>query len=531
MLSHADLLLTNARVLTMEGRQPLAEAVAVQGETIVAVGSALEIAGLKGARTRVIDCQGLTLLPGFIDAHCHLLALAGSLTGIDCHPENVPSIVELKQAVQQQARRTPPGHWIRGYGYDEVSLTERRHPNRFDLDEVAPRHPVRLDHRSGHATVLNTLGLGLAGIHRGTADPVEGMIKRGEGSSEPSGVLLEMSTFLRERLGPSRDKAEFDAGIARANRMLLEYGVTSVQDAGPGNDLARWSTFRDLIKSERLQSRVTMMAGATQMDECVTAGMGWGVGDDRLRLGHAKIMLTLTTGSLHPNVGELQQLVAAAHRGRFPVAVHAVEAEAVAAAVQVIREEPRTVAAQDQPLGVKLPPDRIEHCSECPPELIAQVKKSGAAVVTQPGFIYWNGDSYLERVEPGLLPHLYAIGALTRDHVPVGFGSDAPVIDPDPWAAIYAAVTRLTRKGSWLPEGEKDRRGQQVSVIDALRMYTTGGAWADGSQARKGSIRAGKLADLVLVDADPTRVAPSGLKSIKAVLTIIGGKVVWNGGL
>ncbi len=497
----------------------------------MAVGGASEIAGLRGARTRVIDCQGFTLLPGFIDAHCHLLALAGSLTGIDCSPEKVPSIEELKKRVQQQARRTPPGHWIRGYGYDEVSLTEHRHPNRFDLDEVAPRHPVRLDHRSGHATVLNTLGLGLAGIHQGTADPVEGVIERDEASGDPTGILLELSTFLRERLGASRDKAEFDAGMARANQMLLEYGVTSVQDAGPGNGLARWSTFQDLVKAKRLQPRVTMMAGAAHINECVTAGMGWGAGDDRLRLGHAKIMLTLTTGSLHPNVGELQQLVAAAHRGGFPVAVHAVEAEAVAAAAQVVHKEPRPAPAQDQPLGVKLPPDRIEHCSECPPELIARVKTSGAAVVTQPGFIYWNGDSYLERVEPGLLPHLYAIGALTRDHVPVGFGSDAPVIDPDPWAAIYAAVTRLTRKGSWLPEGEKDRRGQQVSVIDALRMYTTGGAWADGSQARKGSISAGKLADLVLVDADPTRVAPSGLKSIKAVLTIIGGKVVWNGGL
>jgi predicted amidohydrolase YtcJ len=531
MVPRADLLLTNARVLTMEHRQPLAEAVALQGETIMAVGGASEVTGLKGPNSRVIDCQGLTLLPGLIDAHCHLLALASSLTGIDCRPEKTRSIGELKKAVQQQARKTRPGQWIRGYGYDELSLAEHRHPNRFDLDEVAPHHPVRLDHRSGHATVLNTLGLGLARINRHTAEPPEGVIERDEGSSEPTGVLLEMSTFLRERLGTSRDEAELDAGIARANRMLLEYGITSVQDAGPGNDLTKWSTFQDLIESEKLQSRVTMMAGAAHIGECVNAGMCCGAGDDRLRLGHAKVMLTLTTGSLQPEIQELRQLVAATHRAGFPVAVHAVEAEAVAAAARVLQEGPRSVPAQGQPLGLDLPPDRIEHCSECPPELIARVKKSGAAVVTQPGFIYWNGDSYRERVEPGLLPHLYAIGTLTSAGIPVGFGSDTPVIDPNPWPAIYAAATRRTRNGSYLSEGEEDHLGQQVSVIDALRMYTTGGAWAEGTQTRKGSISAGKLADMVLVDADPTRVVPSELKIIKAILTIIGGKVVWDGGL
>jgi predicted amidohydrolase YtcJ len=528
MLSHADLLLTNARVLTMESRQPLAEAVAVQGETILAVGSASKIGGLKGPNTRVIDCQGLTLLPGFIDAHCHLLGLAVSLTGIDCRPEKVPSIAELKRAVQEQARRTPPGHWIRGYGYDEMSLREQRHPNRLDLDEVAPQHPVRLDHRSGHAVVLNTLALELAGIHRGTVDPLEGIIERDEGPGEPTGVFWEMSAFLRERLSTSRDEAEFDAGVSRANRMLLKYGITSVQDAGPDNGLTKWSTFQTLVKAGKFQPRVTMMAGAGHIDEFVSAGMCWGAGDDQLRLGHAKIMLTLTTGSLQPGTQELQYLVAAAYRAGFPVAVHAVEAEAVAAVACVLREEQRPGLTRILYSGLELPPDRIEHCSECPLELIVEVKKSDAMVVTQPGFIYWNGDRYLERVEPGLLPDLYAIGALARDHISVGFSSDAPVIDPNPWPAIYGAVTRLTRKGSHLPEREEHCRDQQILVIDALRMYTTGGAQAEGSQARKGSVSAGKLADLVLVDADPTQVAPMGLKDIKAVLTIIGGEVVWG---
>ena len=481
MLPPANLLLTNARVLTMDTRQPLAEAVAIRGEYIIAVGSRSESASLKRPNTRVIDCQGLTLLPGFIDAHCHLLALASSLTGIDCSPEDTPSIVELKKSILKQAQITPVGHWIRGYGYDERSLVERRHPNRTDLDEVAPQHPVRLNHRSGHATVLNTLGLKLAGIHRDTADPVEGVIERDGVTGQPTGVMLEMSGFLRDRLGSKGDPAEFEAGVAKANQNLLKYGVTSVQDAGPGNDLARWSTFQDLVTTEKLQARVTMMAGATHLEEFAAAGVSWGGGDDQLRLGHAKIMLTLTTGSLQPDAEELGRLVAAAHRAGFPVAIHAVEAEAVAAAAQTLQKHPGIAPSQEPgrpALGIA--PDRIEHCSECPPELIAQVKRSGAAVVTQPGFIYWNGDSYLERVEPGLLPYLYPIGALARAGVPIGFGSDAPVIDPNPWPGIYSAITRLTRQGSHLFNGAGSPGIRQIAVLDALRMYTVGGAWAEG---------------------------------------------------
>lgn len=174
------------------------------------------------------------------------------------------------------------------------------------------------------------------------------------------------------------------------------------------------------------------------------------------------------------------------------------------------------------------PRDRIEHCSECPPALLERVKDSGAVVVTQPGFIYWNGDRYLETVEPGLTPHLYPIGHLVGRGIPVAFGSDAPVIDPAPWPGIYGAVTRHTRAGNGLPVQQEPLLHQRVSVLSALRMYTLAGALAEGSETRKGSIRAGKLADLVLVDADPTQVPPRELLKIQAVMTVLGGRVVWG---
>ena len=510
-----DLLLVNAHVLTLEPGIPVAEAVAVAGDTIAAVGRRHQVSLLAAPGARTIDCQGLTLLPGLIDAHCHLLATAASLRGVDCSPDIVSSIHDIQVALRRRAKTTTEGRWVRGFGYDDVSLAEGRHPTRRDLDQTVPNHPVRLDHRSGHATVMNSLALSTIGIGRDTPEPLGGVIDREPQTGEPTGLLLELVGWLRERLGHFGNEAEFQEGLNRLDRMLLGYGITSVQDAGPDNGLDRWRTLGNIQASGQLSCRVTMMAGVSKLQELVSEGLTWHSGDGRLRLGHAKLMLTLTTGALHPNREDLRDLVAHAHAMGFPVAIHAVEREAVEAAASVITAG-----------------DRIEHCAECPAELVAQVRSTGATVVTQPGFLYWNGDRYIQRVAPELLPHLYPVGALHQAGVPLAFGSDSPVAGPNPWPSIYGAVTRTTRDGAQMPRiAGKYGTKQEVPVTAALRMHTIGGAHAEGSEDLKGTISRGKLADLVLLDADPTKVEPSQLKGIRAIMTVIGGQVIWNGGL
>ena len=170
----ADLLLTNAQVLTLEPKQPRAQAVAIRGDTIVAVGSQGDVTSLAGPATRTIDCQEMALLPGFVDAHCHLFATAAAMQGVDCGPPRASSLALIQEALHRRAEATAPGRWVRGFGYDDLALAELRHPTRWELDLVAPQHPVRLDHRSGHASVLNSLGLEAAGIHRDTPDPSRG---------------------------------------------------------------------------------------------------------------------------------------------------------------------------------------------------------------------------------------------------------------------------------------------------------------------------------------------------------------------
>ncbi len=528
-----DLLLLNAKVLTMSERQPTAQAVAVKSGNILAVGSRRGVTALAGPNTRTVDCQGMTLLPGFNDAHCHLLATAAALQGVDCGPESVSSIRELQQVVRNRTDEIRQGEWIRGFGYDDMSFKEGRHPTRWDLDQAAPNHPVKLDHRSGHATVMNSLGLAQAGVDRDTPDPIEGVVQRDEATGEPTGLLLEMAGFLAERLGSLRNKDDQAEGVSRLSRRLLSYGITSVQDAGPQNGLSRWTVFKELQSSGHFAPRITMMAGSAHLYDFSSDGLFFGSGDYWLRLGHLKIMLTLTTGQLHPDLATLSNLINEARQRAFPVAIHAIETEAVAAAALAIAEtspQPPFAKGGWGDFGPSNPKDRIEHCSECPPEVAALVRSCGAAVVTQPGFVYWNGDNYLERVKPSMLEWLYPLGGLSSVGVSVAFGSDAPVIDPNPWPGIYSAVTGLTRKGRSM-RGDKNggpASCQSVPLASALRMYTLGSAHAEGTQGIKGSIEPGKLADLVLLDADVAGLEPSRLEQVRAVLTIIEGRPVWE---
>ncbi len=534
MPAPADLLLVNARVITLDPARPRAESVALAGDTVLAVGCSADLRKFRNSRTAVIDCRGYTLIPGLNDAHCHLLATAAALTGLDCGPPAILSIADLQQAIRRRAGETPPGQWLRGYGLEPAALLEGRYPTRWELDAVAPQHPVRLEHSSGHAAVLNSYALALAGIDAATPDPPEGILRRDETTGEPDGVLLEMSSWLRDKLGNTRAPAELAAGVSRLSQNLLSYGITSAQDAGPHNGLASWQTFQSLTQAGQFRPRLTLLAGVANLEQFAQSGLSWASGDDRLRLGHSKIMLTLTTGAMHPGPGELAELVSAAHSSGFPVAIHAVEREAIAAvaALPAMAYPIPAGPIKGIPAAARsIPRNRIEHCAEAPPELLARLRRQGVTVVTQPGFIYWRGESYRERVSPELLPHLYPIAALAQAGVPLAFGSDAPVIDPSPWLAIYSAITGNTAAGQPLFEDKAGGPKPGLTAAQALRAYTHGGAWAEGMETRKGIIRPGMLADLALVDTDLTRANAAALKDTQARLTLLGGEVVWDDGI
>ena len=538
MSQHISLILHHANVLTMDPLLPRAEAVAIAGERIAVVGTNDEVLSLRPAEARLIDCRGLTLTPGLHDAHCHLLATASSLSGLDCRPTAAGTLASLFQSIKGRATEIPTGRWIRGFGLDPYQMEDGRFPTRKELDRAAPDNPCRLDHDSGHVVVLNSLALAAAGIEATTLDPVEGLIERDPESGELTGVLYESASFLRDRLGSTRSFEELKEGVSTLSRNLLSYGITSVQDAGHNNGMAQWKTLGSLVGGDVFLPRVAMMAGAPRIGEFLESGLEWGSGDLRLRLGHAKIMLTLTTGALHPNGEDLASLAGKCLDSGFPFAVHAIEKEALAAllALPQLARSPGPGAGTSGEDRPGRPPNRVEHAAECPPDLMAQLANSGATVVTQPGFIYWRGDRYLQQVEPGLREHLYNFPEMKRRRIPVAFSSDSPVIEASPWPGIFSAVTSKTAGGNILKRGiEGLEAASHVFPVyhlhAAVEAYSAAGARAEGTQGHKGMIRRGMLADLALVDLPKPGEPLDGLPGTRANLTILGGRVAWEDGL
>jgi predicted amidohydrolase YtcJ len=504
-----DLILHNAEVTTMDASRPRAQAVAVRAGRIAAVGSDTEVARLRTAGTRLIDCRGEAVLPAFIDAHGHLLAYAASLLSVDCTPAAVASIGDIQSAIRRRAGSTPEGRWIRAFGYEETALAEARHPNRHDLDAAAPRHPVRLIHRSGHACVLNSLALRLAGIGLATEEPPGGYMERDLDSGEPTGLLLEMEEMVQRAVPPLADN-ELAEGVRRAGERFLSEGITALQDASYSNGRAEWELFARLRREGVLPLALTLMEGFEHLGEMPEAEEAVG-----LRRGPVKIMVSELGDHIHPDEAQLAQMVWEAHRAGRQVAIHAVEERAVAAAAAAI-----AAAVGRQPR-----PDhrhRIEHCGLLPPSLERRLADVGALVVTQPSFVYHRGDRYLARVPPEKRPRLYALRTLSRAGVTVAAGSDCPVAPPGALRGVGAATARRAASGAALAQEEA------VDVTRALRMHTIDAAYAAFQEGQRGSIRPGLQADLVLLSADPESVPAEALPEVQVRWTVMAGELAWT---
>jgi predicted amidohydrolase YtcJ len=506
-----DVILKNAKVITMDVARSVAELVAISGDSIFFVGSNTELDRLTGRSTRVIDCGGKTVVPGFNDAHLHLFSLVRKLLSIDLSPAAVRSIDDIKEAVRLKAEKTPPGTWISGTDYNEFYLEGKRCPTRWDLDEAAPGHPVVLSHRSLHACVLNSMALSLAGINAATPEPPGARIERDMDTGEPNGILIDMLSYIRREVMPPFSEAELNVGVSLANKLFLSYGITSVQDATVSNDINRWETVCGFILNRQLRSRMTMMAGAPYRMDFQKVNMKTGSGDNLMKLGAVKIML-----EVQPEQAELNELVLKCHREGWQLAFHAIAENTVAAAVIALEYV-------DKHSPVARRRHRIEHCGECPPYLLERLKKLGAVIVTQPPFIYYSGERYLATVPESQQPWLYRIKSPMESGLVVAGSSDAPVVPNHPLTGIYAAVTRQAESGQvLLPE-------ECVSVQQALALYTVNAAYASLEEKIKGSLSPGKLADMVVLNDDPTKVPPEKIKDIKVEMTIIGGEVVYEG--
>lgn len=512
MTEYTGLVLKNANVITCDPEKPRAEAVAIRGNRIWRVGSNSEVNLSRDVETRIMDCGGMTLVPGFIDAHCHFFSFVRKFLSLDLSPSRVHSIADIQEVIRRKVRFTLEGVCISGTDYNEFYLAEKRHPTREDLDTVSPRNPVILIHRSMHACVLNSLALKMVGITGETEEPPGGIIDRDLTTGEPNGILFEMLSYIQERIQSPVNSDEMDWAVEQASQEYLSVGITSFGEATVTNDLNQWRTFQRLKESGKIKNRINMMPGSAFMKEFKETGLVTGAGDESLRIGNLKIVLSEATGRLRPTQEELNRIILEADKAGFLVAIHAVESSAVRAAASALELSKEKSGRH-----------RIEHCSECPPDLRQHLARSGVIIVSQPPFLYYSGERYLSQVPAETQSWLYPFKSWLDSGLVVAGSSDSPVVPNSPLIGIFAAVTRQAESGQTLQAKES------VSLRQALEMYTINAACATREEYLKGSITTGKLADIVMLNSDPLQSPAEQIKDISVEMTILDGKVVWDG--
>lgn len=510
-----DLILHNANVITMNPAFPRAQWVAIQDGRILSVGRNEDLDIPRQKNTNVINGKGKTILPGFIDPHCHLLAFAESLITLNLNPKNnISSISDIQTKIREVSQGLPPGTWIRGRGYNEFYLTEKRHPTRWDLDAATVVHPIKLTHRSGRAHVLNSLGLKLVGISKGTADLPEGLIDRHIETGEPTGLLFGMGDHLSKAVPPINHN-QMEHGIKLASAELCSLGITSIHDASPRNNLKRWEMLRDWKNDGILKPRISMILGLEGFNEYQRNKFPAHVGENQLYPGGVKIIVHETTGQLSPSQEELNEMVLQIHRSGFQAVLHAIEERTIEAACFAIEYALKKIPKSDHR-------HRIEHCSVCSPSLAKRLASLRIIVVTQPSFIYYNGERYLRTVPSENLKHLYPIATLIKHGVKVAGSSDCPIAPANPLMGIYSAVSRRAENGELVLAEER------ISSWEALQMYTNFAAETTFEETTKGSIAPGKLADLAILSGDPAEFPIDVIKDIEVEMTVLNGEILWD---
>lgn len=527
----ADLVLLNGRVITVNPKMPRAGAVAVKDGKIVGVGTDQAIRRLVGQGTRTIDLKGRAVLPGFIDAHNHLWGFGVALSQVDCRSPPVKSVKEIVKKIGERAAKTPEARWVVGWGYDDTKLEERRHPNRRDLDTVALNNPVMIRRTCGHTCVVNSRALELVGYRADTPQPEGGEIEKDPKTGEPTGILRETAMKPVNDLSRAFSVEELMEAIKLGQERLLSEGITSCHEAGL--DAKTVKAYQNLLASGQLKVRVYMMVQVDLLSQIVDTGLATGFGNEWLRIGSIKMMMDggmggKTAALYEPYEGtrdnkgiiymsqeKLNELVKKAHEAGFQIGIHAIGDRAIDVSLNALEAALKVLPRKDHR-------HRIEHCGLSTPAITERLVRLGAIPVGQPPFLFNIGDSFWSNLGADRIRWTYPFRTWLDKGMPAPGSSDRPVVLGAPLLGIWACVNRKTEGGRVLAGEER------ITPEEAIRMYTLNAAYASFEEKIKGSIEPGKLADLVVLDADPCEVPVDEIRNIRVEMTIVGGVVAYR---
>jgi predicted amidohydrolase YtcJ len=526
------LLLLNGVIHTMDAGQPIVSALAIDRASgrILAAGDNADIRALAGPLTETLDLRGRVALPGFIDAHTHLLGTAQARLDVDLRETR--SEDEAVALVKARVATTPPGAWITGHSWDKNHWTPERFPTKTSLDAVAPENPVALDSHDYHSYWVNSEALRRAGIDANTPDPATGRIER-DADGQPTGMLYESGAMsLVDAIITPPDDDTLLAELRRVFTELRSRGVTGVHNIEDDHALHLSQRLR---ASGEPGPRMLLYIPRQALPNALRLGLEAGFGDDYLRFAGVKIFMDGALGSqtaamLDPYEGkageaarglltttepEIERIVREAAAGSVGIAIHAIGDRAVKTALDGIEAGLRAGSLHARRI-------RLEHVQLARMEDIQRMARLGVVASVQPFHAvvdrytaerYW-GDRYRRA---------YAYETMRQTGVRLALGSDTPVDTADPLRILHAAINRrndrVPSETAWLPD-------QALTMRDALYAYTAGAAWAGGQEEHQGALTPGKLADVVVLAEDPFTLPPERIAGAEVAATLIGGELV-----
>jgi len=529
---HADLVVLGP-VWTGDSARPHAQGVATRGDTILAVGDTQEVLRLADSATRILRYRDGLVVPGFMDAHVHLLDGGFQLTSVDLRDAASPA--EFIRRLAAFAQERPPGEWITGGDWDHERWPEAPLPRRQWIDSVTRRNPVFVSRLDGHMGLANSLALKAAGITRATADIPGGTIVRDPGTREPTGVLKDEAMNPIFAAMPEPSPAQVDAALARAMQFIASKGITAIASVS-----ASWNQVAGLLRARhdgKLTLRVSLYPPLADWRRVADSVRARGVGDDWIRLAGVKGFVDGSLGSGTallfqpytdaPNTSgllvtpedSLRSQIGRADSAGLQVVVHAIGDRANALLLDIYDSVAKAHGPRDRRL-------RIEHAQHLRPTDVQRIAAQGVIASMQPYHAIddgrWAGKRLGERVVTS-----YVFRSLLDAHARIVFGSDWTVAPIDPILGIYAAVTRRTldgkNPGGWIPE-------QKISVEEALRAYTRDNAYGVFAEKTRGVLRPGFRADLTVLDKDLFNIPPETIEAAQVRATITGGRIVYLAG-
>lgn len=528
---YADIVLKNGEVITVDSNFSIKQAVAVWKDKIVEVGSNQDMEEWIGPDTFVLDLEGKSLLPGFIDAHLHMDEYA--LNKININVNGVRSIKNMIAELKKKAVVTPKGRWIRGWGYNDFIMEEKRMPTCWELDEISTEHPIYITRVCTHVVAANSYALQLAGIDEHTEAPNGGEIVRENGI--PNGILKESARIVMLNMDEYSEQ-EFTKAIKMVQDEYLQSGITSVHDMGSKNK-QHMIMLQKMAKNPDFKIRMyatvaTFDNSSYAIDTMLNAGILNELGDKKFKIGPSKLFLDGTVGNYTAAMRDgyfqkedehgiaylsqdaINQMMARAHLAGNQISAHAIGDAAIEMMINCIEYVKNLDHREDTR-------HRIEHATILKPDFIQRMRDLAIVVVVNPAFFYDFGDDYIEKLEEQS-KHMFPVKSLLENGIKVAGGSDNPVTDFSPLFGIHGLVNRETKNGSIIAPNQK------VSLEEAIKIFTINGAYASFEENIKGSIEKGKLADLVVLDQSILNWDLESIKDIKVDMTIIDGKAVFQ---